>query len=41
VTISGATAAFVVISPRNPLWAMGAGGVAAIAALHTGLLQVG
>jgi chromate transporter len=39
VMISVATAGFVVISPGNPLWALGTGSLAAIAALHAGLIQ--
>jgi chromate transporter len=40
ISISLATAVFVLFSSRNPLWAIAAGTGASIAALHLGLLQV-
>jgi hypothetical protein len=40
VVISLATAAFVVFSRRNPLWAIAAGTFVSIAALRLGVLQV-
>ena len=36
VTISLASAGFVVVSARNPLWALGTGSIAAVAAQHAG-----
>jgi chromate transporter len=39
VAISLATAAFVLFSRRNPLWAIAAGTCISVAALHFGLLQ--
>jgi hypothetical protein len=40
IVISLATAAFVVFSRRNPLWAIATGTCVSVAALRFGLLQV-
>jgi chromate transporter len=40
IAISLLTAAFVVVSKRNPLWALTAGTCIGIVALHLGLLRM-